>query len=104
MFDTVGVLILVVLIALFGFLATRAWKLKNVFLRWGGVVITGLLTVIPAALLVAALRGFYLRDEFAEWGSWQSTQATWRRAPAETSGRRRDDPPRSSPSASSCSR
>ncbi len=59
MFDTVGVLILVVLIALFGFLTTRAWKLKNAVLKWGGVVITGLLTLIPAALLVLALIGFY---------------------------------------------
>ena len=63
MFDTAGVLILVVLIALFGFLATRAWKLKNGFLKWGGVVITGLLTLAPAALLVLGLRGFYLLNQ-----------------------------------------
>jgi hypothetical protein len=36
MFDTLGVLILVVLIALFGFLTTRAWRVKNAFLKWGG--------------------------------------------------------------------
>jgi hypothetical protein len=58
MFDTPGVLILVVLIALFGFLLTRAWKLKNAILKWSGVVLTGLLTIIPAALLVLALIGF----------------------------------------------
>ncbi len=58
MFDTVGILILIVLIAVFGFLATRAWKLKNAFLKWGGVFITGLLTLIPAVLLVLALVGF----------------------------------------------
>lgn len=63
MFDTVGVLIVIVLIALFGFLATRAWKLKNVFLKWGGAVITGLLTLISAALLALALRGFYLLNQ-----------------------------------------
>src|SRR3989304_4040849 len=59
MFDTVGVFILIVLIASFGFLATRAWKLKNAILKWGGVVIAGLLTLIPAALFVLALIGFY---------------------------------------------
>lgn len=63
MFDIAGVLILVVLIALFGFLTTRAWKLKNAMLKWGGVVITGLLTLIPTALLVLALRGFYLLNQ-----------------------------------------
>ena len=63
MFDTFGVLILIVLIALFGFLATRAWKLKNSILKWGGVVITGLLTLIPTAMLVLALIGFYKLNE-----------------------------------------
>jgi len=59
MFDTAGVFILIVLIALFGFLTTRAWKFKNAFLKWGGVFIAGLLTLIPTALLVLALIGFY---------------------------------------------
>lgn len=63
MFDIVGVLILVALIVLFGFLITRAWKLKNVFLKWGGVIITGLLTLISVALLVLALRGFALLNK-----------------------------------------
>jgi cytochrome c553 len=58
MFDIVGVLILVVVIAAFGFLTTRAWKLKNAFLKWVGVILSGLLTIIPAALLVLALVGF----------------------------------------------
>ena len=58
MFDYVGVLVLVVLAALFGFLATRAWRLKNAFLKWGGVVLTGLLTLIPTLALVLAVVGF----------------------------------------------
>jgi cytochrome c553 len=58
MFDTIGILILIMLIALFGFLATRTWKLKNAFLKWPGVFLTGLLTLIPAALLALALVGF----------------------------------------------
>ena len=63
MFDATGVLILIVLIALFGFLTTRVWKLKNAILKWGGVAITGLLTLIPTALLVLALIGFYKLNE-----------------------------------------
>jgi mono/diheme cytochrome c family protein len=59
MFDIVGLLILIVLVAGFGFLLTRAWKVRNAFLKWGGVVLTGLLTLIPTALLVLALIGFY---------------------------------------------
>ncbi len=63
MFDTAGVLILIVLIALFAFLTTRAWKLKNAILKWGGVVIAGLLTLIPTALLGLGLISFYRLNE-----------------------------------------
>lgn len=63
MFDISGVLILIVLIVLFGFLTTRAWRVKNAFLKWGGVVIAGLLTLIPTALLALALIGFYKLNE-----------------------------------------
>ncbi len=59
MFDFVGVLVLVVVIAFFGFLVTRAWKAMNAFLKWGGSVIGGLFTLIPTLLLVLALMGFY---------------------------------------------
>ena len=58
MFDIAGILILMVLIAVFGFLTIRAWKLKHAFLKWIGVIIAGLLTLIPMALLVLALMGF----------------------------------------------
>jgi len=50
MFDTFGVLILIVVIALFGFLTARAWKLKNDILKWGGVVIAALLTLLPTTV------------------------------------------------------
>ncbi len=55
------------MIALFGFLTTRAWKkLKNAFLKWGGVVVCGLLTLIPIVLLVFGLIGFAkLNDQHA---------------------------------------
>jgi mono/diheme cytochrome c family protein len=63
MFDTAGVLIIIVLIALFGFLTTRAWKLKNGNLKWGGVIIAGVLTLMSTAMLVLALVGFYKLNE-----------------------------------------
>ncbi|HLC05110.1 MAG TPA: c-type cytochrome [Anaerolineales bacterium] len=63
MFDIPGVVILVAVIAAFGFLATRAWKLKRAYLKWPGVFISGLLTLIPTALLVLALIGFYKLNE-----------------------------------------
>jgi cytochrome c553 len=58
MFDFVGVAILIILIALFGFLTLRALKSKNRWLKWVGTLLSGLLTIIPAALLVLALIGF----------------------------------------------
>jgi len=58
MFDVAGILILIVTSALFCFLATRAWKLQIAFLKWAGLFISGLLTLVPAALLVLALMGF----------------------------------------------
>lgn len=58
MFDFVGILVLLVIALVFGFLATRAWKAKNGLIKWGGVIITGLLTLIPTLLLVLVLVGF----------------------------------------------
>ena len=58
MFDIPGILIFGVIIAIFSFLSMRAWKLKNAFLKWFLVFFTGLMTLIPAALLVLALVGF----------------------------------------------
>jgi cytochrome c553 len=63
MFDIAGFLIVVVLIALFGFMTTRAWKLKNSFLKWVGAIISGLLTLIMMALLILALIGFSKLNE-----------------------------------------
>jgi cytochrome c553 len=59
MFDIVGILILVAVIAVFGFLSLRAWKTKNRWLKWIGTLLAGLLTLIPAILLILALVGFY---------------------------------------------
>src|SRR5579859_6616873 len=58
MFDFVGVLILIALVGVPGFLVTRAWRLKNGLLKWGGTVLAGLLTLISLALLTLVLVGY----------------------------------------------
>jgi mono/diheme cytochrome c family protein len=58
MFDIPGVLILVLFIAIFGFLTFRAWKARNRWLKWIGSLLAGLLTLIPAVLLILALVGY----------------------------------------------
>jgi len=63
MFDFVGLLILMVVALVFGLLTTRAWKATNGFVKWGGVLVSGLLTLIPTLLLVLALVGFYKLNE-----------------------------------------
>ena len=63
MFDFLGVLTLVVLIVLFGFLAARAWRIKNTLLRWVGAGLAGALTLIVVGVLGLALRSYYLLNE-----------------------------------------
>ena len=58
MFDIFGTLVLVGVIALFGFLTARSWKLKHPTLRWVSTVVTGLLTLISTAALALAIIGF----------------------------------------------
>jgi cytochrome c553 len=58
MFDIAGILALIGAVVLFGFLTIRAWKSENMFLKWIGVFVGGLLTLIPLAMLVLALVGF----------------------------------------------
>jgi cytochrome c553 len=59
MFDFVGVLILVILIALFAFLFVRSWGSKKAWLKWSGLVLAGLLTLLLTLVLVVAMIGFY---------------------------------------------
>jgi cytochrome c553 len=59
MFDAAGVFILIVLIALFGFLTMRAKMLGNIILKWAGMILSGLLTLILVTLLALGLIGFY---------------------------------------------
>lgn len=59
MFDIPGVFILLITILLFSFLNRRASKLKNGFLKWTGVIISGLLDLVAVLLLIMGLIGFY---------------------------------------------
>lgn len=59
MVDVVGLLVIVVLAALFIFLVTRALRARNGFLKWGGTVLFGLLSLIALAALVLAGIGSY---------------------------------------------
>lgn len=57
MIDFVGLGLVLILALLFGFLAYRAWGSKNNILKWAGVVLAGLLTLIFTVALVAAILG-----------------------------------------------
>ena len=59
MVDIVGFVVLLVLLVLFGWLVTRAWRNRNAVIKWITTVLTGLLTLIFAALTVFAVIGFY---------------------------------------------
>jgi mono/diheme cytochrome c family protein len=59
MFDIAGVAILVILLLIFTFLTIRAWKAKRAWLKWTGSILSGLLTLLTAALLILGLVGFY---------------------------------------------
>jgi Cytochrome c553 len=63
MFDIPGVFILIVLVALFGFLTMQARTLNNVILKWVGIILAGLLTLLLTTLLVIGLIGFYKLNE-----------------------------------------
>jgi mono/diheme cytochrome c family protein len=63
MFDIAGITLLVVVIIILGFLTTRAWKSKRRWLQWVGSSLSGLLTLIAAALLILALIGFNKLNE-----------------------------------------
>ncbi len=59
MFDLIGLFVLVVLIVLGAWLVKRAWGSRRKFLKWAGVLLAGLLTLISTLALVLALTGFY---------------------------------------------
>jgi mono/diheme cytochrome c family protein len=59
MFDIVSVLVLALLAAVFGWLATRARTANHPVLKWGGLLVSGLLTFIFGAAVLVAGIGFY---------------------------------------------
>lgn len=59
MSDWVGFFILVALAILFAWLTRRAWKSKRAVLKWVGVLLGGLLTLILAFLCITAAIGLY---------------------------------------------
>jgi mono/diheme cytochrome c family protein len=59
MFDVVGVILLVLLAAGFGWLARRAWRSQYSVVRWGAGVVAGLLALASTAGILLASVGFY---------------------------------------------
>ena len=59
MFDILGVLILVLLAAAFGWLAARARRARHPGMKWGGLLVSGLLAFVFAAAVLVAGIGFY---------------------------------------------
>ena len=63
-----GLVVLIALVVLFGWLAKRAWGSKRAGLKWAGVVLASLLTLLLALVTVIALIGFfkvYLPPQYA---------------------------------------
>jgi mono/diheme cytochrome c family protein len=50
-------LITVAITILFGWLVRRAWRSRNVILKWGGTILSGLLTLVVGAVSILALIG-----------------------------------------------
>lgn len=57
MIDFVGLAVILLLALAFGYLTKRAWGTKNKIVKWAGVVLAGLLTLIFAAGFIAAVMG-----------------------------------------------
>jgi mono/diheme cytochrome c family protein len=50
-------LVMVAVCVLFGWLARRAWRARNAIVKWAGVVLSGLLTLVLAVVSVVTLVG-----------------------------------------------
>jgi len=57
--NIISMLVLVALVVLFAWLVKRAWGSKHWFVKWPGVVLSGLLTLVLAAATGMAGIGFY---------------------------------------------
>ena len=59
MFDFIGVLILLLLLAIFTWLTLRAWRARQVLVKWTASILAGLVTCIAAIAIIAVLLGFW---------------------------------------------
>jgi mono/diheme cytochrome c family protein len=59
MTDFVSLIVLVLLVMLCGYLAWRAWGSKRRWLKWVGVILSGLLTLIFAVILIVVVYGTF---------------------------------------------
>jgi mono/diheme cytochrome c family protein len=59
MVNILSILVLLALAGLFAWLATRAWRSRRGWVRWPGLVLSGLLGLVFLAVTVVALLGFY---------------------------------------------
>lgn len=57
--NLISLLILVGIVVLFAWLTWRAWKSKRPLLKWGGVVLAGLLTLLFALVTLVLAKGFF---------------------------------------------
>jgi len=56
--NIVSLLVLVLFVVLFAWLATRAWRARRAWVKWPGVILAGLLTLVFAMVTVVAVLGF----------------------------------------------
>jgi mono/diheme cytochrome c family protein len=59
MFDFLGVLLLLLLVFVLGWITRRAWRAKRPVVKWLGTTLTGLLALVASVLLGAALFGYW---------------------------------------------
>lgn len=59
MINILSILVLLALAGLFIFLATSAWRSRRAWIRWPGLVLSGLLGLLFLAVTALALVGFY---------------------------------------------
>ncbi len=55
----ISLLVLVALVILFAWLVRRAWGAQRAWVKWPGVILAGLLTLILALLTVVGTIGLY---------------------------------------------
>lgn len=58
--NIIALLILIALVILFAWLTRRAWKARRAYIKWPGVVLAGLLTLLLALVAIVAARGMYI--------------------------------------------